>query len=58
MPYGCDMGQWRHLTGAPVVVYGPGRARVAHVADEWVELDAVSRAADVLERTVDRVLST
>lgn len=58
MPYGCDMGQWRHLTGAPVVVYGPGRARVAHVVDEWVELAAVARAADVLEGAVERVLAS
>ncbi|MEQ9495408.1 MAG: ArgE/DapE family deacylase [Deltaproteobacteria bacterium] len=55
MPYGCDMGQWRHLTGASVVVYGPGRARVAHTIDEWVSLDAVMQTARVLERTVRRL---
>ncbi len=55
MPYGCDMGQWRHLTDATVVVYGPGRARVAHTVDEWVSLSAVAKTAEVLERTVRRL---
>ncbi len=55
MPYGCDMGQWRHHTDAAVVVYGPGRARVAHTFDEWVSLEAVARTTEVITRTVRRL---
>jgi succinyl-diaminopimelate desuccinylase len=33
--------------GVPVVVYGPGRKRIPHQPDEFVELDEVVRAAQV-----------
>lgn len=56
MPYGCDMGQWRNLTSAAVVVYGPGRGRVAHTVDEWVSVDAMNKCAAAIEGAV-RILT-
>jgi len=36
--------------GVPVVVYGPGGKWIAHQADEFVELDDLTRCADVFAR--------
>lgn len=43
---------------APTVVFGPGelvdeQGAVAHADREYVDIDAVSRAASILERTID-----
>ncbi len=37
---------WRERA-IPIVVYGPGKKRIAHQPDEYVELDEVVRAAQV-----------
>jgi succinyl-diaminopimelate desuccinylase len=37
---------WRDA-GVPVVVYGPGGKWIAHQADEYVEIDDLTRSADV-----------
>jgi acetylornithine deacetylase len=39
------------LAGIPCVVFGPGDIKQAHTADEYVDLDQVGMAADILEAT-------
>jgi acetylornithine deacetylase len=36
--------------GTPVVVFGPGSIQQAHVADEWVPMEQVEQAAEILYR--------
>ena len=47
MPYGSDAA-WLSAAGVPAVVFGPGSIDNAHTDDEWVEIDDVVRAAQVL----------
>jgi acetylornithine deacetylase len=49
VPYGTDAST---LAGAgiPSVVFGPGDIAKAHTADEWVPLDEVAEASEVLYR--------
>ena len=35
--------------GIPAVCYGPGDIAQAHSADEWIEVEEITRCADVLE---------
>ena len=49
VPYGTDASTLA-AAGIPAVVFGPGDIAQAHTADEWVDLDEVSRAAEVLYR--------
>ena len=37
-------------TGVPCVVFGPGDIARAHTCDEWVPLDEVAQAAEILYR--------
>ena len=43
------------LGGIPTIQYGPGHAAQAHIADEWVALDEVVIAAEVLARLITDV---
>jgi acetylornithine deacetylase len=36
--------------GVPSVVFGPGSLRQAHTADEWIPLDELEHAAEILYR--------
>jgi acetylornithine deacetylase len=38
--------------GLPVMVLGPGNIEQAHITDEWVALDQLSRACDIYSRLV------
>jgi acetylornithine deacetylase len=49
VPYGTDASTLA-LAGIPAVVFGPGDIARAHTCDEWVPLDEVERAAEVLFR--------
>jgi acetylornithine deacetylase len=49
VPYGTDASTLA-LAGIPSVVFGPGDIARAHTCDEWVPLDEVERAAEVLYR--------
>ncbi len=49
VPYGTDASTLA-LAGIPSVVFGPGDIAKAHTCDEWVPLDEVERASEVLYR--------
>ncbi len=47
VPYGTDAGPLSQ-SGVPCVVFGPGDIARAHTCDEWVPLDEVAAAAEIL----------
>lgn len=49
VPYGTDASTLA-AAGIPSVVFGPGDIAKAHTCDEWVPLDEVERASEVLYR--------
>jgi len=49
VPYGTDASKLA-LAGIPSVVFGPGDIARAHTADEWVPLDEVEQASEILYR--------
>jgi acetylornithine deacetylase len=51
VPYGTDAGPLAQA-GVPAVVFGPGDIARAHTCDEWVPLDEVERASEVLYRFI------
>jgi len=57
VPYGSDMRLLVHQGGTPTVLFGPGDVRVAHAADEQVDLAEVVACARVLAAWVTRLLA-
>jgi acetylornithine deacetylase len=51
VPYGTDASTLA-AAGIPSVVFGPGDIARAHTCDEWVPLDEVEQASEVLYRLV------
>ena len=51
VPYGTDAPAYDAL-GIPTVVFGPGSIAQAHTADEWVEIDQLHAAVEVLVKFV------
>jgi acetylornithine deacetylase len=49
VPYGTDASTLA-AAGIPSVVFGPGNIARAHTCDEWVPLDEVERASEILYR--------
>jgi acetylornithine deacetylase len=49
--YGTNAGVFM-AAGLPSVVFGPGSITQAHTADEWIDLDEVERAAEILAALV------
>jgi acetylornithine deacetylase len=49
VPYGTDASSLQQA-GIPSVVFGPGDIAQAHTCDEWVPLDEVEAAAEILYR--------
>jgi acetylornithine deacetylase len=47
-PWGTDGGLLSYLTGIPCVVFGPGATQVAHYPNEYIELDRVFEAAEMI----------
>ena len=54
VPFGTDASTIQEA-GIPAVVFGPGDIAQAHTKDEWVELEQVEKAAEVLWRFATRV---
>ncbi|MBX9679767.1 MAG: M20 family metallopeptidase [Gemmataceae bacterium] len=49
VPFGTDAATIS-FAGVPAIVFGPGDIAQAHTIDEWVPLDEVEKAADILYR--------
>ncbi|HEX3151574.1 MAG TPA: M20 family metallopeptidase [Gemmataceae bacterium] len=49
VPFGTDASSIAEA-GVPAVVFGPGDIAQAHTKDEWIELDQIDRAAEILYR--------
>lgn len=49
VPYGTDASTIAHA-GIPSVVFGPGDIAKAHTVDEWVPLDELEQASEILYR--------
>ena len=49
VPYGTDAAVLS-AAGVPCVVFGPGSIAQAHTEDEWIDLDELKVASDVLQR--------
>jgi acetylornithine deacetylase len=49
VPFGTDASTIAEA-GIPSVVFGPGDIAQAHTKDEWIELDQIDRAAEILYR--------
>lgn len=49
VPYGTDASTIANA-GIPAVVFGPGDIAQAHTCDEWIELDEVEAASEILYR--------
>ncbi len=49
VPYGTDASVFA-AAGIPSVVFGPGSIDQAHTKDEWLEIDQLSRATEILHR--------
>ena len=49
VPYGTDASVLAEV-GIPAVVFGPGDIHRAHTCDEWVPLDEVEQASEILYR--------
>lgn len=50
--YGTDASKYVELTGCPAVVFGPGSVREAHFPNEYVAIEEVIEAAQVLALSV------
>ena len=51
VPYGTDAPAYDML-GIPTVVFGPGSIAQAHTEDEWIEIDQLHAAVEILVRFV------
>jgi acetylornithine deacetylase len=51
VPFGTDASTISEA-GIPAVVFGPGDIAQAHTADEWIDLNEVEHAAEILYRLV------
>jgi acetylornithine deacetylase len=49
VPYSTDAASLA-AAGVPTVVFGPGSIAQAHTADEWLSLDELEQAAEILYR--------
>ncbi len=49
VPYGTDAANIS-ASGIPAVVFGPGNIAQAHTRDEWIELDQIEEASEILFR--------
>jgi succinyl-diaminopimelate desuccinylase len=55
---GCTDGSHLfHLGGVPAALFGPGEAGLSHQADEWVAIDNISIATEVLRSAFDRLFN-
>ncbi len=54
--YGSDLRLFTRYAEMPAVLYGPGDVALAHAANEWLPLDELVQAAEVLTLLIARKL--
>ncbi len=47
-PWGTDGGLFTQLSGIPTVVFGPGTTEVAHYPNEYISIDQMMKAAEII----------
>jgi acetylornithine deacetylase len=53
VPFGTDAPHFA-ATGCPTVVFGPGSIDQAHTADEWIDIEQLKTASEILYDLVSR----
>ncbi|MFJ7678254.1 peptidase [Peribacillus sp. NPDC046944] len=51
-PWGTDGGYLSSVGSIPVVVFGPGETKLAHDANEYIEVDKMLESAEIIARTI------
>lgn len=51
-PWGTDGGLLTKIAGTPTIVFGPGVTEKAHHPDEYIEIDNVLQAAEIIAFTI------
>lgn len=51
-PWGTDGGYLSTVGGIPVLVFGPGETKLAHDANEYIEIDKVITAAQIIALSI------
>ncbi len=51
-PWGTDGGYLSTVAGIPVLVFGPGETKLAHDANEYIEIDKMITTAEIIALTI------
>ncbi len=51
-PWGTDGGLFTQVANIPMVVFGPGETKVAHYPNEYIDLDEMMLAAEIIAYTL------
>lgn len=51
-PWGTDGGLLTQVGNTPSIVFGPGKSSMAHFPNEYIELDEIFKAAEIIALTV------
>ncbi|MEH7454935.1 peptidase [Gottfriedia acidiceleris] len=51
-PWGTDGGLFTQILNIPMIVFGPGETKVAHYPDEFIDLDQMFLAAEIIASTL------
>ena len=51
-PWGTDGGYLSTVGGIPVLVFGPGETKLAHDANEYIEIDKIMVAAEIIALSI------
>ncbi|PGL70903.1 peptidase [Bacillus sp. AFS055030] len=51
-PWGTDGGLFTQILNIPMIVFGPGETKVAHYPDEFIDLDQMFLAAEIIAHTL------
>ncbi|MGG0175377.1 peptidase [Gottfriedia acidiceleris] len=51
-PWGTDGGLFTQILNIPMIVFGPGETKVAHYPDEFIDLDEMFLAAEIIACTL------
>ncbi|MCP8970762.1 peptidase [Ectobacillus ponti] len=51
-PWGTDGGLFTQIANIPMIVFGPGETKVAHYPDEYIEIEKLLLAAEIIACTL------